>query len=176
MRRVVTGHNAQGRSIVVSDGTPPRTHQFVGWPGFVSSLGWATEAPDPASRTGEDATDKVESLIPEPGSTRLILLTLPPDSSMASPDFDGATYGAEQATHSPGLAETFEADGMHTTPTIDYILVVKGEVYLRLDDGAETRLQAGDVLVQNATHHGWSNRSDQSAELACVLIGAVTDR
>ncbi len=176
MRRVVTGHDTQGRSVVVSDGTPPRTHHFTGWPGFVSSLAWSTEGSTPVSPSGEDPTDKVETLIPAPGSTRLILLTLPPDSTMARPDFDGPTYGAEQATHSPGLAETFEADGMHLTPTIDYVFVVRGEVYLRLDDGAEARLQAGDVLVQNATHHGWSNRSDEPAELACVLIGATTDR
>jgi cupin domain len=176
MRRVVTGHDAQGRSIVASDGTPPRTHHFKGWPGFVNALGWSTEASVPVTRAGEDPTGKVATMIPDPGSTRLILLTLPPDSTMASADFDGALYGTEQATHNPGLAETFDADGMHTTPTIDYIFVLKGEVWLRLDDSAETHLQTGDVVVQNATRHGWSNRTDQPAELACVLIGAAGER
>ena len=176
MRRVVTGHDAEGRSIIVGDGTPPRTHEFQGWKGFVSSVGWSTEASIPVSRTGEDPTDKVESLLPGAGGTRLILMSLPPDSTMTGPGFDPATYLEEQLTHSPGLAETFEADGMHTTPTIDYIFVLKGELWLRLDDGAETRLQAGDVVVQNATHHGWSNRSDEPVELACVLIGAHVDR
>jgi hypothetical protein len=176
MRRVVTGHDARGRAVVVSDGSPPRTHNSTGWPGFVSSLGWSTEASVPASQTGEDPTDKVTTMIPGPGSTRLILLTLPPDSTIAGADFDGALFGTEQATHSPGLAETFEADGMHTTPTIDYIIVLKGEVWLRLDDSAETHLQTGDLVVQNATRHGWSNRTDQPAELACVLIGAAGDR
>src|SRR3954451_25180466 len=79
MRRVVTGHDARGRAVVVSDGSPPRTHNSTGWPGFVSSLGWSTEASVPASQTGEDPTDKVTTMIPGPGSTRLILLTLPPD-------------------------------------------------------------------------------------------------
>jgi hypothetical protein len=172
MRRVVTGHDTQGRATVVSDGTPPRTHQYAGWPGFSTSVGWATEASSSVSRTGEDPSDKIETMIPGPGGTRLILLTLPPDSTMAGPDFDGATYGAEMVAQLPGLGETFEQDGMHVTPTVDYIVVAKGEVWLRLDDGAETRLSAGDVVVQNATHHGWSNRTDQPAELVCVLIGA----
>ena len=174
MRRVVTGHDGRGRSVIVSDGVPPRTHHFAGWPGFVSSVAWSTEAAVPVSRAGEDPTGSVATLIPAPGGTRLILLTLPP--AAAGGGFDRAVYEAEQATYSPGLAETLETDGMHATPTIDYIVVVKGEVWLRLDEGAETRLEAGDVVIQNAARHAWSNRSGEPAVLACVLIGAVVDR
>jgi hypothetical protein len=175
MRRVVTGHDSNGRSVVIDDGLPPRTHQFVSFPGFTSSLAWATDPGLPASRAGEDPTGKTESLLPAPGGTRLILLTLPPDAGMASPEFDGPGYGAEQMAHSPGLAETFEADGMHTTPTVDYTIVLDGEVWLELDNGHLTHLTAGDVVIQNATRHGWRNRSDKPVTLAAILIGATTE-
>ena len=176
MRRVVTGHDAQGRSVVVDDGIAPRTHEFASLPGFVSSFVWATDADVPVSKVGEDPTGKTESLLPGPGGTRLILLTLPPDAVMGTPAFDGPGYLAEQLAHSPGLAETFEADGMHTTPTVDYTIVVDGEVWLELDDGQLTQLAAGDVVVQNATRHAWRNRSDEPVTLAAVLIGTTPER
>lgn len=176
MRRVVTGHNSEGKAVIVDDGTPPRTHDFVSFPGFTSSLTWATEPDTPVSRVGEDPTGKVDNFLPRPGGTRLIVLTLPPDATMASPEFDGAAYGAEQLAQSPGLAETFEVTGMHTTPTIDYTIVLDGEVWLELDDGELTHLHTGDVVVQNATRHGWRNRSDKPVTLAALLIGARTEQ
>jgi hypothetical protein len=176
MRRVVTGHNSEGKAVVVDDGTPPRTHDFASFPGFKSSLVWATEPDAAASRIGEDPTGKVDSFLPRPGGSRLIVLTLPPDATMGSPEFDGAAYGAEQLAQSPGLAETFEVTGMHTTPTVDYTIVLDGEVWLELDDGELTHLQTGDVVVQNATRHGWRNRSDKPVTLAAVLIGAQTEK
>lgn len=176
MRRVVTGHDATGRAVVVDDGTPPRTHDFASYPGFRSSLVWATEPDARAGRVGEDPTGKVENFLPRPGGSRLIVLTLPPDTTMGSPEFDGAAYGAEQLAQSPGLAETFEVTGMHATPTVDYTIVLDGEVWLELDDGELTRLETGDVVVQNATRHGWRNRSDRPVTLAAVLLGAHTEQ
>src|SRR5687767_7520421 len=76
MRRVVTGHDSTGRAVVVDDGTPPRTHDFASYPGFRSSLVWATEPDARASRVGEDPTGKVENFLPRPGGSRLIVLTL----------------------------------------------------------------------------------------------------
>ncbi|MFJ9588038.1 cupin domain-containing protein [Streptomyces acidicola] len=175
MRRIVTGHDAQGRSVVVEDGVPPRTHDFASLPGFTSSLVWATEVEQPAGRSGEDPTQKVESFLPALGGTRIIVMTLPPDAVLAGPEFDGPGYVAEQLTHSPKLAETFEADGMHTTPTVDYVLVLDGEVWLELDEGDLIHLTAGDVVVQNATRHGWRNKSDKPVTLAAVLIGATIE-
>jgi hypothetical protein len=176
MRRVVTGRDNRGRSIVVDDGTPPRTHKYASLPGFVTSLAWVTEPGEPVSRAGEDQTGKAQSLVPSPGGTRLILTTVPPDAVMGEPEFDGPGLVAEQLEHGPGLAETFEADGMHATPTVDYTIVIDGEIWLELDDGHLTRLSAGDIVVQNATRHRWSNRSDKPATLASVLIGADVER
>ena len=174
MRRVVTGHDANGRSVVTSDGPIPRSREFTSLPGWVSRLPWATEPGEPVSRTGEDPTPKITSLLPAPGGTRFIVLTFPPDTAMTDPLFDPVAFDQEQRTDSPGIADLMEPDGMHTTPTVDYGLVLQGEIVLELDDGKCTPLSAGDIVIQNGTRHAWRNRGDQPATMAFVLIG--TDR
>ncbi|WP_367325053.1 cupin domain-containing protein [Streptomyces sp. HUAS ZL42] len=175
MRRVVTGHDQNGKSVVVSDGPVPRSREFTSLPGRVSRLPWATDPGEPVSRTGEDPTPKVASLLPAPGGTRFIVLTFQPDSAFADPAFDPVAFDQESRADSPGLVELFEPDGMHTTPTVDYGIVLQGEIVLELDDGHCTPLSAGDIVVQNGTRHGWRNRSDRPATVAFVLIGAERD-
>lgn len=171
MRRVVTGHDENGRSIVVSDGPVPRSREFTSLPGWVSRLPWATD-PDPrADPTGEDPTPKVTSLLPAPGGTRFIVLTFPPEEAMADPAFDPVAFDQEQRADSPGIAELIEPDGMHATPTVDYGIVLQGEIVLELDDGHRTLLAAGDIVIQNGTRHAWRNRSGRPATMAFVLIG-----
>ena len=72
---------------------------------------------------------------------------------------------AENLAVSPGLAERFEPDGRHATPTIDYGIVLDGEIWLELDNGVETRLGPFDIFVQNGTRHAWRNKSDRPATL-----------
>ena len=78
-----------------------------------------------------------------------------------------------RAGASPGIAERFEPDnpGMHTTDSVDYIVVLAGEVWLELDDGRLTRLRAGDTVVQNGTRHAWRNRGTEPVTLAVVQLG-----
>ncbi len=74
----------------------------------------------------------------------------------------------------PGMLEVMELDhpGMHTTDTVDFDVVLSGEVYLELDNGAEAHLKAGDCVVQNGTRHAWHNRSSEKCVIAVALIGA----
>ena len=104
-----------------------------------------------------------------------MVVDLPPDSVMQSPTFNPEAAGGEYLQLLPGLAEKFEmeAPGMHTTDTVDYGLVLEGEVHLELDDGQLTRLQRHDMVVQNGTRHAWRNRSKQPARLLFVLTGAM---
>ena len=78
---------------------------------------------------------------------------------------------------SPGIAEHFEPGnpGMHTTDSVDYVVVLAGEVWLELDDGARTRLGPGDTVVQNGTRHAWRNLSAEPVTLAVVNVGAGRD-
>lgn len=172
VRRIVTG-TVGGSSVVVSDGTPPRTDEITAVPGFISTLVWATDA-DVLGGTSEDPTPGVTDFVPGTGGTRLIHLHLPPDSVYASPEFDPELSARQQAAASPGLTEHFEPDapGFHTTPTTDYAVILHGRVVLELDDGAMTELAPGDVVIQNGTRHAWRNPGDEPARVLFVLIGA----
>lgn len=173
-RRVVTGLR-NGRSVFLSDGPVPNAHQYASIPGHMSSVIWAT-APVPAlPLDGAEPAPPRIAIPPAPGATRLMIVRFPPDSVFASPAFDPERAGPELAEHVPGLAERFEADnpGMHTTDTLDYDIVLHGEIWLELDDGAEVHLRQGDVAIQCGTRHAWRNKGTNPATLAFVLIGAV---
>jgi mannose-6-phosphate isomerase-like protein (cupin superfamily) len=172
VRRVLVA-NSDGISRVIEDGEPPRSTVAVETPGFAQTLVWCTPPVPALDYAGTDPTTDAPTLLPQPGGTSFIILTFPPDAVYADPTFDPAAAGAEAARNSPGLAELFEPDnpGMHTTPTVDYDVVLDGELWLALTDG-EVRLTAGDVVVQHGTRHAWQNKSDKPATLLAVLIGA----
>jgi mannose-6-phosphate isomerase-like protein (cupin superfamily) len=173
-RRIVTGHTQDGQSVVVQDGTPPRSFEMKHTPGMASALVWATSAEPVVPFDGNDPTPAAASFVPGPGETRLLRVTFPPDTVFASEDFDPAASAAEQFETQPGLAEKFEADhpGMHTTDSVDYGVLLDGEIVLELDAGREVTLAPGDVVVQNGTRHAWRNRGDAPAHMLFVLIGA----
>jgi hypothetical protein len=172
LRRVVTGHDRSGRAVIASDGTPPRTDPFKSIPGLVSRLVWSSAAPPDLPFDGVDPTPHVKSFVPGAGESRFLVITFPPDSVFASPDFNPEAAGAENLAVSPGLAELFEPDGMHATPTVDLAIVLEGEIWLELDDGKLTHLKTHDVVVQNGARHAWRNKTERSATIAVVLIGA----
>lgn len=173
IRRIVTGHDGAGRAVVAMESAPPRTHLFRHIPGMVSRLVWATPAVFTLPCEGGDPTPAITSIVPGPGESRLVIVTFPPDSVFASPGFDPAAAQGENLEASPGLAELFEPDGMHRTPTVDYGIVLDGEVWLELDDGCARLLTLHDVVVQNGTRHAWRNKSTRLSTLAFVLIGAT---
>jgi mannose-6-phosphate isomerase-like protein (cupin superfamily) len=174
IRRVVTGRDAAGRAVVVSDGPPPRSHDLVHVPGMATAMLWATAPGGPLPLNGADPTPPVLSQLPLPGGTCFLIVRFPPDSVYTSPGFDAVAAAAEQRLASPGLAELFEPDspGMHTTDTVDYVVVLAGEVWLELDDGHLTRLRAGDTVIQNGTRHAWRNLGTGPVTLAVVQVGA----
>jgi hypothetical protein len=174
VRRVVVSNGADGKSKVQSDGLAPRAVQYASLPGYGDALLWST----PAGATVGAATPKDDSptvsFAPAPGETRLMMVTFPPESVMMRADFDPAAFGAEFAQNAPGLAERFEMEnpGMHTTDSIDYDVVLDGEIVLELDGGKEVLLKKHDVCVQHGTRHAWRNRSDKTATMLFVLVGA----
>jgi mannose-6-phosphate isomerase-like protein (cupin superfamily) len=174
-RRVVTGHDADGRPSIVADGPLPRFVERQAIPGMADGVVWATAPGAPASDRGGDAAEAVVSVVPGPGETRFLTVTLPPAAAFESDDFDPAAAAAEDAEVVPGLAELFDPDdpGMHRTPTVDYVIVLEGEVWLELEGGEETLVRQGDVVVQGGARHAWRNKSDAPATLATVMIGAA---
>jgi cupin domain len=176
IRRVVTGTARDGSATIVSDEIAPRAHEFVHTPGMAHVLLWATEPEDSFAQATSDHSME-RNFAPGPGATRFIVVRFPPGSVFGSESFDPEAAGAEQLERTPGLAELFEPDapGKHTSQTIDYGIVLEGELWLELDNGEETLLKPGDVVIQNATRHSWSVRSEDTATLLTVLVGIDRD-
>lgn len=171
VRRVITG-NVKGKAVFISDGDVPTDHVYRTLPGHRTAVCWAT-ASNTLQDTVREAAPIGTSAVPAPGETRLLIVTFPPASTMFGPGFDPAGADAEQREYVPGMVETFELDdpGMHRTNSIDYDIVLDGTIWLELDDGKETLLNKGDVVVQQATRHAWRNKGDHPATMAFILIG-----
>ncbi len=110
---------------------------------------------------------------PPSSGFRFLVWSIPPDTTLP----DGVDVGAglqEIDAKLPGLIEFNEPDnpGMHTTDTIDLDVVMSGEVWLELDDGAEVHLRAGECVIQNGTRHAWHNRSGAVTTILTALVGA----
>lgn len=174
IRRIVTGSSSTGKSLFVSDTSAPRTTEFKHVPGFVTSLLWVTPPNALVPAGTDDPSVAARSMVPSQGGTNLMIVTFPPDAVMMSPDFDPVAADAEYMQVLPGLAEKFEKEnpGKHTTDTIDYVVLIDGELHLELDDGATKKLAPRDVVIQNGTRHAWRNKSDKPATMLVVLIGA----
>lgn len=171
-RRIVTGHDAAGNAIFLSDDAAPNSHAFQSIPGFVTTLAWTTRPGDGSRTAVDDPTSGSPSWLPPKGGAHLTVITFPPDSVMMSPDFDPAAAGAEYVSTLPDLAQRFEPDapGMHQTDTVDFGVVLSGQIVLELDDGETRTLAPGDVVIQNGTRHAWRNPTDKPATLAITLI------
>lgn len=177
IRRIVTGKNAAGKSVFISDGASPREMALRHTPGFVSSPQWKVDGtPDLAKRDGVDPMASEGTMLASVGGSVFWMITFPPDSVMMSPDWKPELAGPEHVKAAPGIAECFEMDspGMHQTPTVDYVTVVKGRLVLELDDGKTVELKQGDTVVQQGARHAWRNPFDEPVTISVVMLGATT--
>jgi len=167
-RRVVTGHDEKGRAVVLIDGESPHTLFLEKAGGLQLTEIWETRSAPADNAGGRDAADHERRIEPVGGGSVFRIIEYPPDSvrlkTLAPEFFRG--MGARAAD-----AATRRHPGMHKTDTIDYCVVLSGEIWAVLDDG-EVLLRAGDCLVQRGTNHAWSNRSDEPCVIAFVLIAA----
>jgi mannose-6-phosphate isomerase-like protein (cupin superfamily) len=172
IRRIVTGHDEQGHSVFVSDDFAPRAQAFSSIPGHAMAQLWTTCAQPTLLDQARDPTLDGASLIPSQGGTSIAMFDFPPDCVMQNP-VDGAQAFGELSAALPGLIESFEPDhpGMHTTATIDYGIILEGEMWLELDNGESRLVKCGDIVIQNGTRHAWRNKSDRIARALFVMIG-----
>jgi len=138
-------------------------------PGFQAANVWRTEE-SPARISAPDSTAIQKGLLPPPGGTVLRVVDFPPE-----PQDSADLRQSADATFQCLLAEALRKEnegrhpGMHETKTVDYAIVLEGEVWSVLDNG-EALLRAGDILIQRGTNHCWANRSPNVARIAFVLI------
>ncbi len=177
-RRIVTGHDATGRAVIQSDAPPPRVHTLSNdGPTFYEV--WNTrETPARIDRAGTEPAEQGIQLAPPPRGTRIRVLDIPPESAQLqtiTPEQARAHFaeiGAAGASTNMGASRH---PHMHRTQSIDYGIVLDGEITLLLDVG-ETTVRAGDIVVQRGTNHGWANRSGRNCRIAFILIdGEFTD-
>ena len=169
IRRVVTGHNAQGKSVIASDAPSPHTMTIPGNPNFGMTNLWITDATPADNRKAGDAAARPIVLEPPANGSILRVVEFPPDKTLGGFDRKAA-FGAMGASHAMDQ-DASRHPGMHKTATVDYAIVLSGEIWALMDEG-ETLLRAGDILVQRGTNHAWSNRSDAPCLVAFILISA----
>jgi uncharacterized cupin superfamily protein len=172
-RRIVTGHNAAGKSVVAIDTVmkPAIEKPELGVAFFEV---WNTAGSPVSVDNGQDPTDrKLQIEPPRQGSIIRFVDFGPkrPDAPAMTRELAQAAFAMVGSAH----ASTWKPDSphpmMHRTESIDYGIVVFGEITLVLDDGSETHLQAGDVVVQRGTDHAWENRSPTNpARMAFILL------
>ena len=172
VRRVVTGHNARGKSVFLTDGPAPHVRQRSPGSTTVTEL-WGTHASPAGNAGAEDPTLRPYRLPPPPSGSVFRIISYPPDAVRhASLEAEHAAAADDGTGRAAALDKTgARHPGFHKTASVDYAIVLSGEIYALMDEG-ETLLKQGDVLVQRGTNHAWSNRSDAPAVLAFVLIGA----
>ena len=169
VRRVLTGHDAQGRSVFIADGLAPNVKEMASMPGLALTDLWETGAA-PASNAGDkDAAARPVRLEPPNNGTLLRIVEFPPDSAWRQGADAKEAFKSIGAGHARDRASSDPM--MHKTGTVDYIIVLKGEIYAVMETG-EKLLKAGDILVQRGTNHSWSVRGAEPCIVAAVLVSA----
>lgn len=172
-RRVVIGHDEQGRSVVASDGPPGNER------GSLSEL-WATNAM-PADNVDPTDAAAVRDVIlqPDANGTVFRFFEVAPEGQLPGVEERRSRWDSQLAAMSEDERATAAAQrpdvtrhpAMHRTATVDYVVLLRGEVTMLLDDG-EVELKPFDVVVQRGTNHGWINHGEETALLVGVLVDA----
>jgi hypothetical protein len=169
IRRVVTGHDRNGKSIFLEDRKAPNVLEMASMPGVALTDLWRTTT-SPASNGGakDAAAGKIRLEPPESG-TILRIVEFPPDKVWRKAADARKAFASIGAGGAPDHASGDPM--MHATASVDYIIVLKGEIYAIMDKG-EKLLKTGDVLIQRGTNHSWSVRTEEPCVIAAVLVGA----
>src|SRR3954452_4399933 len=171
VRRIVTGMNRQGQSYIAEDGVSPAMHTMAERPGYRNTNIWRTVS-SPAPLDAPDSVLEQHGVRPPVGGTIIRVIDIPPEAT--DPEVRRRQTEAvfahlfADASQDPGSTRH---PGMHVTDTIDYAILLKGELVAIMDE-SETVMHAGDILVQRGTNHAWANRSNEIARIAFVLVDA----
>jgi hypothetical protein len=172
VRRIVTGLNGAGRSCILEDGDAPAMQVMARRQGYRNNNLWRT-LDSPASLNASDSVLEHTGVLPPTRGTVLRVIDIPPESAdpaerrrqtaaVFASMFPDAHHDVSHARH----------PGMHITDTVDYAILLQGELVAILEEG-ETIMRAGDILIQRGTNHAWANRSEKIARIAFVLIDGV---
>jgi mannose-6-phosphate isomerase-like protein (cupin superfamily) len=170
IRRIVTGHDARGRSNITFEGPATNIMDIAGWAGARVTELWVTNE-TPADNDGlEDRGGRPIRHDPEPGGTIFRVVEIPPETQGGMLDAEAA-FAQLGSTQAPTAADHAQHATMHVTDSVDYLVVMSGEMHMLMEDG-EVLLKPGDCIVQRGTKHAWVNRSGKPCVIAAVLVDA----
>jgi mannose-6-phosphate isomerase-like protein (cupin superfamily) len=172
IRRVTTGHDAQGKAVFVSDGDVDGTTLEL-LPGTEFHRLWGADVPPRFPDQGSQPAGV--NYFPALGGFRFMTFTVAPHSMARRVAADRQALFDEMQSKLPGLATHMEPNhpGMHTTDTIDFEYIISGDVTLELDEGASVHLRAGDTVVQNGTRHRWRNEAEVPCHIVVFMVGTT---
>jgi mannose-6-phosphate isomerase-like protein (cupin superfamily) len=169
IRRIVTGKDASGKAIALIDAPAGSVHHRAEL-GLTNALLWVTDS-TPADLSGQaDAANRKIGIPPPSGGTIFRVVEFAPQREITA-DYETRLKIIQGLGLAPeGLSRERPRDpGMHRTRTIDYAVILSGEIDMLLDD-SEVHLKAGDVVVQRGTNHAWVNRGSAPCRVAFILI------
>jgi mannose-6-phosphate isomerase-like protein (cupin superfamily) len=171
IHRVVTGHDAQGNAIIASNGPLPVVTELQSIPGVVFHEVWETSSSPARVDNGADPTQHPLVLPPPKNGTRIRYVDIPPEDPQMLAKLDPHAGFAEigDAGASTGKKAAAPHPLMHRTQTVDYGIVIEGEITLVVDQG-EVVCKPGSVVVQRGTNHAWANRSGKLCRMLFILI------
>jgi hypothetical protein len=180
-RRALTGRDAAGKSVFRSFDVTPGVVEIDSSPGLTFYELYATEAVPELTGREQDPMPGKTRAFPGPGGTYFRLISYPPRRPPGYKPPAGVTLESalkELNDKVPGMGDVMErgAPGMHTSDTIDYGVVVRGEMILELDDGQTVHLKQGDCIVQNGTRHRWRNALSEPCLMAFISVGGKRAR
>jgi mannose-6-phosphate isomerase-like protein (cupin superfamily) len=171
IRRVVTGKDATGKAIAMIDSVATTVHRREEL-GVTNTLLWVTDSTPADLSNQEDAANKKIGVVAPPGGTIFRVVEFAPEREVKADYetrlqiFQGIGLAPEGASR-----EKPRNPAMHRTKTIDYALILSGEIDMLLDD-SEIHLKAGEVVIQRGTNHAWVNRGNQPCQIAFVMVDA----
>jgi hypothetical protein len=167
IRRIVTGDDAQGRSRIVEDAPAQAVRTVAERPGYRSVNLWRTVGM-PMPIGAPDDIEQHKGILPPKGGTILRIIDFPPEPDDPA-DRERRIKATFTGMYKDATHDGRKHPGMHLTDTVDYAIVLEGEIWSVMDEG-ETLMKAGDVLIQRGTNHAWANRSRKTARICFVLM------
>ncbi len=165
IRRVVTGHDDKGTAIIAIDGEAKNVRVREA-NGITSTLLWVEDGTPGDNSGAADKADRQIGVAPPDGGSVFRIVEFTPDTDAVSNEEMKKELGLD-----PSENTVVRHPGMHRTRSVDYAIVLDGEIDMLMDE-EEVHLKAGDVVVQRGTNHAWANRGTKNCSIAFVLIDA----
>lgn len=168
-RRIVTGHNEDGLSTIIYDDMGTNVTHIPSWDGLYVTELWVTSEMPVDNSGQDDRALRPMKHDPDTAGTIFRLVEIPPESRTT---FNAKGIFSELgSSNKPSEADSQRHPTMHKTNSVDYLVVISGEMTMEMEDGSTT-LRQGDCIVQRGTNHAWVNRSSAPCLIAAVLVDA----